>query len=293
MALEMLLGYQATSLDFEHPPELAQDLLYVTVARIQKMLLYGHSAAFLFKVGEQTLSKKQLTCVITMNPDAIAKNPNSASRYMLAVPDKTLKKLSPDHYLNGLSLLNFIIDHEVSHCLDSYYNGANPMSMKDLWGQYMHFQREIFSDTFAMVSHINSNGKNSPFIKNFINYRKLCLFNGDPGCCTANALEELLNEFLKSDNIPTQNLTERIQLASQIRNKIKFNYNEFENYYFSSIKAMALMGISPDENYAEKQLPEKQLPDEDLVLQLINQTRQTYQQLFHEQLNVKIDYKQP
>ena len=285
LALEMLLGYQATSLDFEHPTKLSEDLLYVTVARIQKMLLYGHSAAFLFRVGVQAVAKRENVCVITMNPDAIASSSRAASDYMLAVPLDTLDTLPVKYQLDGMQLLEFIIDHEVSHCLDSYYNGPVPMSAKDFWGHFMHYKREMLADTFALARHVSQYGNNSQFIQNFINMRRLCLITGDPGTCSANTLSDLIDNNISK--LSNKSVAELFKLVTELRLTDNFEYDQFVNYLFASIKAMQLLKVELDESCIGLTKPEGYTLNKQLILNILDESKKSYRLLFSTELEAQ------
>jgi hypothetical protein len=136
MALSVLLRHDPKCLDYEHPRELRREFYEVTIERIQPMLWHRAPSATLFQpVGNS--AQQPALCVITLDPCFVSGDDLKATKDLLNIPDTLLQEVSVTNHLACVDYLTFVLDHEVFHCLDSYYNGPMPMSMKKYWGEYM------------------------------------------------------------------------------------------------------------------------------------------------------------
>jgi len=192
-ALELFIGYQATSLDYEHPKELREDLLFVTVAKIQMMLINKITSSYLFKVGEMPVAKKQHTCVITLDAATNVLTNQIATQYFIDLPSGTLESLPEKSYLDKEQHLDFIIDHEAFHCLDSYHYGGIPMSKKSFSTRHDTYKRELQADMFAIAMNMRRNKKLTRYANNIMTIRAMTLFNGELQHDSSNAMQLMIN----------------------------------------------------------------------------------------------------
>ena len=135
-ALELFIGYQATSLDYEHPEDLRETLLFATVAKIQMMLVNKVTSSYLFKAGQQPAASKNHICVISLDPKTMVYNNTVATQYFVDLPKEVIRSLPSQNYIDNNKHLDFIIDHEVFHCIDTYKFGGIPMSDKEFSTRY-------------------------------------------------------------------------------------------------------------------------------------------------------------
>ena len=133
MTLNRELGSQPSSMDYEHPLVLREDLMYVSVERIRIMLESQSPSASLFEV-DTNQSHQEYVCVLTINPRWVAADSIIATTHLLDLPQEVIKKIPQDMRLLPADYLAFVIDHEVYHCLKSMYVGPQLMSHKELWG---------------------------------------------------------------------------------------------------------------------------------------------------------------
>ena len=80
VVLATLLGHKPISLDYEHPADLREDLLFASVRRIQIMLQYQSPSASLFK-ADHPLGWPENICVITLDPEVVAGNHERATKH--------------------------------------------------------------------------------------------------------------------------------------------------------------------------------------------------------------------
>jgi len=272
-ALDLLLGYQPLNLDYEHPPELREDLLFVTVAKIQMMLVYRAASSYLFKVGELAAAKRDHVCVITLDPNSMALSDEVATRDMLDLRDSEFRAIPRENYLNKDAHLDFVIDHEVYHCLDTYYYGPITRSEKEFWGKYLCYRRERQADIYALAMHIQRNQGSTPYIKKIQQLRGMTLLNGELQHLTDRAISRL------SDSDQEQWLSRSpgkiIESVKLLDKPLEFSYEEYLDFRLSALEAMRLLGKEPNE-ILEPIYPQDRKPDKKQVEQLLHKTKRYY-----------------
>ena len=240
MALDLALGHQPSSLDYEHPPKLREDLMIASANRIVYMLQYRMPSASLFK-ADDPLDWQEHICVLTINPDEIAADSVQATRNLLDLPQEFIQKIPEDFRLQPRDYLEFVIDHEVYHCLQSMYVGPQEMSHKEFWGEYNHFLNEQGADAYAMGMHINTRLENSSFAKNILRIRGMALYSGDPDHLTCKALQQIFK--VPVEDMAEMNAKEVFGTANRIRERLTISYDEYIQYLASSVQAMKVLGV--------------------------------------------------
>lgn len=273
-ALELFIGYQATSRDYEHPKGLREDLLYVTVAKIQMMLVKKITSSYLFEVGEMPVASKQHACVITLNAAKNVLTNQIATQYFIDLPFDTLKSLPEKSYLDKEQHLNFIIDHEAFHCLDSYHYGGIPMSKKAFSTRYDTYKREIQADMFAIAMLMRRNKKLTRYANNIMTLRAMTLFNGELQHDSASAMQLMINSD-KEKFIHTQPM-ELIKKVKQLYKTIAPSYEEYIDLRVAAIEVIRMLGIQVNE-YEKPFKPEGHKPDKEIMQRLMKQSLDNFQ----------------
>lgn len=240
MMLDAVLGDQPSSMDYEHPPELREDLMYVSVGRIRMMLQYQASSASLFKI-DNPHSLQQHVCVLTINPVEVAPDSIGATGNLLDLPQEVIQKVPKNMQLSPDDYLEFVIDHEIYHCLQSMFVGPQPMSQKELWAEFNLFFNEQGADAYALGMHIKSRGEVSQFAKNILRIRAMALYNIDPGHLTYKGIEQLLETPI--DKITNMSTNEVFDLANSIKVCLTTSYDVYVQQLASAVQAMQKIGV--------------------------------------------------
>ena len=240
MTLDRELGSQPSSMDYEHPLALREDLMYVSVERIRIMLESQSPSASLFEV-DANQSHQEYICVLTINPRWVAADSIIATSHLLDLPQEVIKKIPQDMRLLPADYLAFVIDHEVYHCLKSMYVGPQLMSHKELWGGYNHFLNELGADAYALGMHIKTRGEASPFARNILRIRGMALYSADPDHLTCNALKQILK--VPVEDITEMNSSEIFNLANSIKDRQLTGHDAYMQYLASAVQAMKEIGM--------------------------------------------------
>ena len=240
LALGLLLGFQPKSLDYEHPPELREDLMIVSVNRILLMLQSKMPSASLFMADAPLVSQEKI-CVLTINPDEIASDSIQATRHLSNLPEKFIQKVPEDLQLQSGDYLMFVIDHEVYHCLQSMYVGPQRMSQKELWGEYNGFLDEQGADAYALGMNINTRREIQSFAENILRVRGVALYSGDTGHLTCKALQQIVK--VPVEDLAEMSANEIFDMANQIKERMTISYDEYIQYLASSVYAMKDLGV--------------------------------------------------
>lgn len=274
-ALELFIGYQATNLDYEHPADLREALLFATLEKISMMLINGIPSSYLFRVGEMPAAIKKHVCVITLNPMKNVSSNQVATQSFIDLPGSIITSLPEEKYLDKKQHLDFIIDHEVFHCLDTFNFGGIPMSENTFSTQHTCFMRESQADMFAIAMHIKRQRKITPYVKNIIIIRGMTLLNGD---CQHNSTDAI--QLVTNSNIEQIISSSSVDLLSKVKNDYKNiapDYDQFMIQLKASIEAMKKLGIKPIEIPGLSSISEE-APDNKQVKNLIDRTYYYYEQ---------------
>jgi hypothetical protein len=270
MTLDKALGVEPKSLDYEHPPALREDLMFVSANRILQMLQYKMPSASLFKVDEAQGLQENI-CVITMHPQSVAADSIQATQNLLGLPSAFVRKIPKDLRLSEDEYLDYVFDHEVYHCLQSMYVGPQKMSKKEVWGEYCHHHNELGADAYALGMNINKMGKITPFAKNVKRIRGTALSTADPSHMTCKATDQLFT--IPAKTISGMNAKDVFKMATDIKKKTTIGYDEYLQFMASAVQAMNDLGvdaqISEEMDAAIKGIK----PDPSQVIALIDRTK--------------------
>jgi len=241
VAVMTMLGSNPDALDYQHPPDLRETLMDVTMERLKIMLEADVVSATLFRVGQDSVIGRANLCVITLNPYVFVANDYQATRYMLDLEDEMMKKVNPARYLDHMHHLMFTLDHEAFHCLDSYFNGGSPQTDKEFGGEYNLFRRESIADAYAMAMHIREHGDVTPYARNIVHARALWLFSDSPNRCTFETMREVLTYDVKL--LRSVSMKELINLVTHLRNRTVGDYAAYVAQRVAAINAAMEMGM--------------------------------------------------
>ena len=240
MLLGKTLGRQPKSMDYEHPPELREDLITVSLKRIQLMLQYKMPSASLFMTEDED-NKRKPVCVLTIHPEEVALDSILATQSLLDLPQKIIKKVPKKFRLKSDDYLEFVIDHEVYHCLQAKFIGPQKMSYKEYAGKYYNFHNEQGADAYAIAMHINTRLEVTAFARNILRVRGMSLYSADPDHLTCKALQQVFK--ISVEDIAEMNAKEIFEMANKIRERLTISYDEYIRYMASSIQAMKELGV--------------------------------------------------
>ena len=277
-AIKGMLGTGADALDYQHPADLREMLMDATMERLRIMLERDAVSATLFKVGESSTIDRTNLCIITLNPVEYVANDYYATRYMLDLSDAEMKKVHPARYLDHIHHLQYTVDHEAFHCLDSVFNGGVPQTYEKWGGEYNMFRRESIADAYAMVMHIREHGDVTRYAQNMAHIRALWLYADSPNRCTF----ETVREVLRYDDKVIRSVTVKdlIGLVTHIRDRSVGDYQTFVAQHAATVEAARQMDI--DISFYGQQWQEMQSikTNPALVKYLLNRYKFYYAKLF-------------
>ena len=272
-ALELLIGYQATSFDYEHPKELREELLFVTIAKIKMMLVNKIASSYLFKVGEIPAASIKHVCVITLDAAASVLTDQVATQYFIDLPSDTLKSLPKKSFLDKEQHLDFIIDHEAFHCIDTYHGGGIPISKKVFSTRYDCFKRELQADMYAIAMNMRREKKLTRYANNVMNLRAMTLLNGEPQHDSFSAMQLMINSD-KEKLI----LTEPKALLKKVKHLYKTiapSYEEYIDFRVAAVEVIHMLGKEVNE-YEKPFTPAGHKADKEIVQRLLKQSLDSF-----------------
>jgi hypothetical protein len=243
------------------------------VAKIQMMLVYRAASSYLFRVGELPGTKRDYVCVITLDPNSMALSDEAATRHMLDLTDDEFRVIPRENYLNKDAHLDFLIDHEAYHCLDTFYYGPITRSEKEFWGKYSCHRRERQADLYALAMHIQRNQRITPYVGKIQQLRGMTLLNGELQHLTDRAIGQLLGSDKQQwlNNSPDE-IIERIKFLDK---PFELGYEEYLDFRSSALEAMRLLGKESNE-ILEPIYPKSRKRDKKQVEQLLQKTEGYY-----------------
>ena len=272
MLLGETLGKKPVNMGYEHPDELRKDLINVSVNRILQMLQLQMPSSALFRTDKQ-----QAVCVLAINPPSFASSPIHATSHLLDQPLQFIRKIPTDLLLSAEDYLEFVIDHEMFHCLQSMYIGPVPMSHKALWGEYHQFLNEQSADYYAVGMHIRKHGSATPFTRSLQLIRGASLASADANHFTSKGIQQVLK-------LPAREFTEAdgrgvFAIAREYREKEFIDYKTYIQYIASAIEAMKILGLSELITEGLQVSQVEISPDPIEVRELVSHTRQSLAEL--------------
>ena len=237
--LERLLSSGARSLDYEHPPELAQPLLTLAVQRVELMLRQSGTSATLFGLAEHAESRRPALCVLTLDSETVALDDVQATRHLLDISDRHFAAIPASRYLDHREHLAFVIDHEMYQCLDSYYNGPMPMSDREHAASYAAFRNENGADAFAIAMRLQDRGPGR-YVQNLIRIRALSLLQQDPEHFTDGSMRSMVQTY--PGGIVGQPMQKLFESATRIRDQQVPDYDGYLAFAAAALRAGEELG---------------------------------------------------
>lgn len=246
--LYLLLGYQPSNLNYEHPADLRQELMDVSINQLIDMLRNQMPYAALFK-ADKPLGWRENVCVISLDPIAVAADDVVATGFMFELDAAVVEQLPAEERLSAEEFLRYLIDHEVFHCLDAFYNGPQPMSHQELWAQYYNFRGENGADAFAFAMNIKQGGRHGDFIQVMKAYRGMSIYGGDPDHWTYDAIQQV--EQMPPATLQRASVQDLLSKASEIRDDLLADYAEYLQYRATAFHAMKLLAAGQGSDQAD------------------------------------------
>jgi hypothetical protein len=273
--LELVLGYQSTNLDYEHPSDLRETLLFATIEKIKTMLIKKVVSSYLFKVGQQAGIKRKYACIITLDPGTTIASNLIATRHMLDLPDQEFKFIPKNNYIDSNDHLDFILDHEVYHCLDTFYYGGIKMSKKKFWGKYSCYNRERQADMFAIAMHIYRKGEDSPYVQKIRQLRGMTLINGEVQHNSDEGIKIISG--IGSSQLVWEKIRDLVEIVKNLDKVLFPTYEQYLDYRLSAIEAIKRLGRTLYE-VDEPVVPKGRILDKKAVQDLVEKSKRYYQE---------------
>lgn len=270
--LERVVGQDPIPLDYEHPEELREALLIATLNRIAVLLPIDAGSATLFKPGKDAVAQRKYVCVVTIHPWAMAKDERVATRHLLGLSDSDFEAIPSTQYLDYVSHLQFALDHEIYHCLDTLYNGPIRLSKREFWAGYHMLKNEAGADAFGSIMNIARHGSITPYVGTLKNIRGLALLNDDHIHYTYSVIDNVLQ--MDATTLAKKDVRERFRLASTVRDRAIGSYDDYIRYRTAAHYATRQLGREVE---AKDVLQGSQDPD--LVRTLVKATQRAYYNL--------------
>jgi hypothetical protein len=271
--LTVLLGSEPVSLDYQHPPHLREDLMYVSLERIRMMLDSNTPSASLIRTDEPMGTGEKL-CIITINPAAIAADDRIATRYLVEPYYEIHGKIKKENLVDRKKFLEFVFDHEVYHCLESRFIGPQPMSHLEFWADYYDYRRENGADAFAIAMHIKQHQAVTDFVQQMIRIRSLSLYCDDCNHWTPQVILRLAKA--DPDSLISMDTMGLFRHASSLRDDIAPDYHDYLLYRSAAKEVCSILKSklwNPDN---DESLPS---PDPQRVNQILELFRNSYHEL--------------
>jgi len=239
--IERLLGETPVSLDYQHPPQLAADLMAVSRRRLALVLQEDLVSASLFGTDKGGPLQGMPLCVITLNPHTQVEDNLAATRYMLDLPESVLATIHPGRLLDPRDHLIFSLDHEAFHCLDSAMLGGAPMTKQSYGGDYNLYRREHSADAFALATYRQRRTSTATYGQNIVLVRALWFLSDGPCYDTYVSLREIL--MLPASELDDKSLADLFHLAKSVRDRNVPSYESFLDRQAMVLRAASQLGF--------------------------------------------------
>lgn len=276
--LQELLGRGAASMDYEHPADLRGTLLQAVMGRVQIMLDERAASASLFRVGDSAQASQPYLCVLTLDAGMVAHSDAQATRHLLDLSEHTFGRVHPSNYLDDEAHLAFVVDHEVYHCLDAFYNGPVPMSTRTYAAPFAFFRNENGADAFGVAMHLREHGRATAYTGNLLRIRALALLSADPNHFTHAAIRRVLQRDPRRLRAMTP--LEMVGIATQVRDAVAADYRQYVQFRIAAIKASRALGGTVDVSDQATRALASARDDPAVTNRLFYRALSSYRQLF-------------
>jgi hypothetical protein len=242
------LGNTPVNRDYEHPPELREELLNVSLNRILTLMQARMPSSSLYQVDKENDDRHYL-CVLSLYPEEIAGSSLIATRHLLDQTEEFINRIPRSMWMPAEDYLEFAIDHELYHCLYSRYIEPQPMSQLEFWGDYIQFLNEHGADAYALARHIRKQGSGTQLAEVLPLIRGAALSSADFNHRTCGALDKV--KKIQAEEIKFMSEQDLFALANDIRGQILPAYEDYLVYLASAIQAMDRIGTG---HFIEDQL---------------------------------------
>lgn len=273
--LDALLGDDARTQDYAHPPELGRELTGLARERVALMLHNSSGSASLFRVGGGAQASRPNLCVLTLDGESIAADDVQATRHLLDVSDQNFADIPRERYLKSTEHLAFVIDHEVFHCLDAFYNGPIPMSDQRHAASYAAYRNESGADAFGIAMRLREHDDQS-YVSNLMRIRALTLIQQDPDHFTDRSMRRVLEVYPGA--VRDKSVQELFDLATRIRDREVSDYGAYLAFRAAALRASEQLGAPVSEENRETFSGVE--PDVTMTDALIYRVLTSYRQLF-------------
>jgi hypothetical protein len=276
-ALFTLVDSSTTIMDYQHPPELSEDLLIVSLERLKSMMLNRIGSATLFRFTETGGMPRRHLCAITIDGAGLAPNNLSATRQLVNLRENRLQRIRPGRYIDRFEYLAYSLHHEAYHCLDIHFYGGMPMSKKEYWASYQSYYNEKGADLFSLAHHIKKHGSYTTFCDNLLRLRKLALYNNDP----EHFAREKLCDTLKNNiaNFRRYNTRQIFEFAYRAEQEMTPSYTDYVRYLAAAARASRKLGANMGPSTEAARNLESMQVEPSTVAELVNISRNTRNEL--------------
>jgi hypothetical protein len=238
-----LLGPQAREASYEHPDEVSAQLLQLSLARLNMMLMQQRASASFYDTRSDS-SRERYVCIITLDPQQVAGDALRATLSMVDASEDLLAGMPTAHHLDPDQHLRFVIDHEVFHCLDPYVNRAIGQSHAPHWGEYMAHLNEHGADAFALAQNLVQHGGVSDYARNLLRLRALSLLSDDLNHYTVSSMLAVL----RADPESMRELSPRALAvrAGALRDSALAGYEEYVLFRHAAERVPGHLGIATE-----------------------------------------------
>lgn len=242
-ALLSLFGNRPINLDYEHPAELAADVMEVSLHRLALMMEHGVVSASMYRIGEGASTERPNLCLITLDPEHYIENSMETTGYMLGLSDEFIERVHRTRLLDTRDHLRFTLDHEAYHCLDSYFHGGAPRTRKPLGGEHNTHVRESAADAFALAMRLADSKISRYYARNITHVRALWLFSDSHNRCTFESMVAVYR--MKPAKLRTMTLRQLVTQARTIALATVGNYDEYVYQWAEGFHAAKRLGLEP------------------------------------------------
>lgn len=189
--------------------------------------------------------------------------------------DQRFADIPQSCYLNSVDHLAFVLDHEVFHCLDAYYNGPMPISSRPHAAPYAAYRNESGADAFGAAMRLRDSGSDH-YVRNLIHIRALTLVQEDPEHFTDRSMCRVLYAY--PAEIDGKTVGEVFAFASRVRDQEVSDYEAYVAFVAAVLRASERLGV-PVAEHRRAQFAGVEA-DADATDALVFRVLSSYRQLF-------------
>ncbi len=239
LSLKQELGRRAYDMTYEHDSDVSELLIDAQINRIAMMIENNMPSATLFHTGENSNFLKQYVCVISLDKEFFAGDPQSAMRILVGNINIDVQKIQEKSVVNNIVFANFTLHHEVSHCLEAYLDGPTiRKTATELENNYELFRSEQRADFFAALVYRTMNSENIGLLEKLVNYRTLSLLDWDVPHFTAPTIKKAMD--LREDLFYGYELYDLAEISLRLSDNYVLTPNAFNTFmvaaYHTAIK---------------------------------------------------------